>query len=91
MTARTDVYRCWAADGRLLYIGMSMGVAHRLSEHRRTAAWFPEVAKVTTQTYQSRDEAMTAERIAIQHERPIHNKDRHVPAMLPPITSETAA
>ncbi len=42
------LYRIYARDGRLLYVGISVQPAIRLAEHRRAASWWPEVDVLRT-------------------------------------------
>lgn len=67
------LYRCYDADGVLLYIGITQRGYDRFDNHRRSTAWWPEVASHTIQTYENRDEAQLAERHAIYREKPRYN------------------
>jgi len=67
------LYRIRDATGALLYVGITMNIAARLEAHRAGKAWFGDVAKIDVETFPSRLEALTAERVAIQTEDPIHN------------------
>ena len=66
----TALYRHFDAGGELLYVGISLSPAYRLSQHRDASHWFPRVATVTIEWLPSRDEALRAERAAIQSEHP---------------------
>jgi hypothetical protein len=68
------VYRCFAADGRLLYIGSARCHLARLANHKCLAPWWPEMAEVTTERYPTLFLARVAERKAIAEESPAHNK-----------------
>lgn len=72
---RTCVYRAYGADGRLLYVGISMNLDGRLTKHRR-AAWWPSVVEITVQWFDGREAAKAAERLAILNEQPLHNVTR---------------
>lgn len=75
------VYRCYDADGLLLYIGCTSNVARRVAAHRRASGgskasrWL----RVTMTRYEiegpfrGRDAGRDAERDAIQAERPLFN------------------
>ena len=68
------VYRCFAGDGRLLYIGFTAQLGTRMAGHKRSSPWWPEVAKVTRQEFTSEPAALAAERLAIQSEHPAYNR-----------------
>lgn len=67
------LYRHFAADGSLLYIGVSLSALHRLSAHKEHSHWFSDIARVEIQAFESREAALTAERKAIKEEKPRHN------------------
>ena len=74
----TFVYRCYATDGRLLYIGMSGNVDQRMSSHRGIpGGWARECTRVTRTGYATRELAVVAEADAICAEAPEFN--RHNP------------
>jgi predicted GIY-YIG superfamily endonuclease len=84
LTSRaTALYRHFAANGTLLYVGITCDVAKRQQEHARSKAWWPEVASTTVETHPDRYLAATAERAAIAHERPAHNVDRRGVRLVP--------
>ncbi len=68
------VYRCYADDGRLLYIGITGSYAARMSTHASTSPWWPEVANITLEPCLSLTAARAAERLAVQAEKPEHNR-----------------
>jgi hypothetical protein len=80
----TYLYRHFDAEGRLLYVGISLSAVHRLAQHR-ASAWFASIATVTIETFPSRAGAAEAERLAIQTEGPLHNikieRDEAAPSM----------
>ena len=67
------LYRLTAADGTLLYIGISDHWARRMGQHQATKPWFADVSGVNVTTYPTREDALAAERAAIKAERPLHN------------------
>lgn len=69
----TALYRHFAADGALLYVGISLSAVARLSAHEATAPWFRDIARVEVAWYPSRDLALAAEKAAIKRECPRHN------------------
>ena len=73
MGESTDLYRAWAADGTLLYVGMSFHSLSRLCQHRLNAVWFDQVETIKIERFESRGRAIIAEANAIRIERPKHN------------------
>lgn len=69
----SDVYRCFGANGELLYVGISTNGYARLEVHRRGATWWPSVTRIRVEQYRNRREAMRVEAIAIFTESPLHN------------------
>lgn len=69
-----QLYRHFAADGKLLYIGISLSAVNRLSQHSEHAPWFREIARVEIEPHPTREAAMKAEVAAIMAERPLYNK-----------------
>lgn len=66
------VYRLWAEDGRLLYVGSSRALRNRLKRHRDT--WGDLIASATWQEHPDARTMLDAERHAIQTEHPALNK-----------------
>jgi predicted GIY-YIG superfamily endonuclease len=68
------VYRCYDADARLLYVGVSFDPVVRMSLHRsaRVATWIADVARVEAEWYDNRPDALLAERRATLAESPLH-------------------
>lgn len=93
---QTAVYRCFAADGTLLYVGVADDVGKRWKEHAGDKPWWPLVVRQTVDWHDSRDEALRIERDAIRAERPVHNvvhavdRDRRKPVPVPLTTEERA-
>jgi hypothetical protein len=69
----TALYRLWAADGTLLYIGIADNLKARFDGHKLEKSWWGDVAKATVIWYGSRRDAFQAEDIAIKAERPLYN------------------
>jgi predicted GIY-YIG superfamily endonuclease len=67
------VYRCFDADGRLLYIGATNSFDQRKWHHRARTPWWVDVVRISTESHLNRSEALSAERAAIWHENPVHN------------------
>ena len=67
------LYRLFAADGTLLYVGVARDVPDRLRHHAREKEWWPEVVRWTSDRYLNRRFALAAEPGVIQRERPRYN------------------
>lgn len=80
----TSLYRHFAADGSLLYVGISLSWPTRTKAHVRGSRWFEQVAKVEIERFPTRTEALDAEREAIKREKPefnvVHNRAHDAPA-----------
>lgn len=70
---RTALYRLFDAEGALLYVGITVNVEQRWTEHERAKPWWPQVAEKRVEWFENRPLALTAELQAIKTERPIHN------------------
>jgi len=69
-----NLYRCYDANGALLYIGVSWTAPTRFRQHSAGSRWWADVATISLERCKNRRQAETAERAAIQRERPLHNK-----------------
>jgi hypothetical protein len=67
------VYRLYAADGTLLYIGSAYDPDGRCAEHRRKP-WWPEVTRRTEEWFGHRNKAYREELKAIGVENPRYNR-----------------
>ena len=74
---RTALYRHWDKDGTLLYVGISLSALARLGQHAEHAHWFKSIASVTIEHFETRADALAAERTAIRSEEPLHNLIRY--------------
>jgi len=68
------LYRFFAADGRLLYVGITENPGQRWESHMRTQPWWQRVRRQVSEWYPTREAAEAAELIAIRHEQPLFNK-----------------
>jgi len=81
----TTLYRHFNENGILLYVGISLKWTSRTKEHHRRSPWWRDVANITLQHFDTLKEARAAEKIAIDQEKPVHNKMRDFKAQkLPP-------
>lgn len=67
------VYRCFDAEGRLLYVGCTVNPKDRIAQHRDTAWWGDRIASARMTVFPHRDYALAKEREAIFAERPVCN------------------
>jgi predicted GIY-YIG superfamily endonuclease len=67
------VYWCYDKSGVLLYIGCTRNLELRLSEHRRTKAWWSEIVDIRSVEVATGVEACEIERQAIWNGKPLHN------------------
>jgi len=67
------LYRFYTATGQLLYVGITMNPAQRFKAHKGTKDWWGDVAGITIEHYETREDLAKAEWRAIQVERPMHN------------------
>lgn len=68
------LYRCYDADGALLYVGMTYNPPARMRQHAKRAAWYPLADSFRLTVFPSREYAAEKEREAIIRERPRFNK-----------------
>lgn len=66
------LYRLWAQDDRLLYVGVSTRLNARIKSHSRSLGDL--IARVTWEEHPSADAMLAAEREAIRDECPALNK-----------------
>jgi excinuclease UvrABC nuclease subunit len=66
------VYRAFDSEGRVLYIGQTCNLGRRISDHV-CSSWWCDAASITWEHFDSREDALEAERAAIRAERPPHN------------------
>lgn len=74
MSEVTTLYRLFDCDRRLLYVGISRNPGRRFMEHYADKFWWEDVHDIKLERYYTREDALDAERSAIQSERPLYNK-----------------
>ena len=72
---KTALYRAFASDGTLLYIGIARDWGARWAAHAELSVFFGEVAHLTVEWWPTRTEALAREAAAIAKEGPRHNKN----------------
>lgn len=70
---RAAVYRFYASDDTLLYVGVTQRFGTRWSNHAKQKPWWPQVARQTVVWYDTRTEALRVETDSIKMEKPMHN------------------
>jgi predicted GIY-YIG superfamily endonuclease len=70
---KIQLYRHFAKDGTLLYVGISKSEVKRRKQHAGEAKWFSEINRVEIEEFENREAALAAEKAAILTERPVHN------------------
>lgn len=68
----TALYRLYDAEDRLLYVGITVNLQDRMSDHQKQS-WWLRVASRTVTLHASRREAAKAEMVAIHDEHPLLN------------------
>jgi hypothetical protein len=87
----TELYRCFDAEGRLLYIGISWSSLARFLSHKDQSHWCRATARVAIEQLPTRAAAEDAERHAIATEKPLHNIVHAAPEMRTAEKSRRAA
>lgn len=86
----THLYRHFDAAGQLLYVGISISTVARLVQHRDSASWFAEIARVTVEKFETRRGALLAEAAAILNECPLFNRQLPISSDIARATSVKA-
>lgn len=73
-----ELYRCYAHDGSLLYVGISLNALNRLRKHKFKSMWFGSLTNLTVEHFPTRMAALIAEQQAIIREKPVYNRFRPV-------------
>jgi hypothetical protein len=73
---RCAIYRCFDADGVLLYVGCSRNPERRMDGHRSRSTWASQVARRADEWFPTVEAALGAEYMAIVDENPLHNRKR---------------
>lgn len=69
-------YEYYNEAGDLLYVGVTENMRTRISAHRSSSEWFPQVAKIRARFYTTAARAAEREVALLTNATPIHNKDR---------------
>jgi hypothetical protein len=76
---RPCVYRHFDIEGCLLYVGSCTNYARRMIDHKSQAPWFSQINRESIEFYETLSEALAVERRAIWFEKPMYNRQRHMP------------
>lgn len=71
------LYRHFADDGSLLYIGITGRIVHRTMTHFRSAPWEPLISRIEVERFSTRFAVLLAEKMAIQTEKPRYNQQHN--------------
>jgi hypothetical protein len=75
------LYRHFDPNGELLYVGISLHALNRQNRHFEKAGWRKSICQIVIEPFETREEALAAEELAIRSEFPkfnsVHNKRRH--------------
>jgi hypothetical protein len=67
------LYRMHDGFGRLLYVGRTINPIERMRDHRLGKDWWPRVAAILLEQFDTLEELVEAEAEAIRTEHPIYN------------------
>lgn len=73
MNTPTDLYRHFDSNGTLLYVGISLSTLNRLGQHKDNSRWYNSISNITIEKFNTREEALLAEKNSIINERPYYN------------------
>jgi predicted GIY-YIG superfamily endonuclease len=71
------LYRAFDDSRTLLYIGISGRWSERLHQHEKSSEWLERTDYVLIQRFDTREEVVEAEKLAIREEKPLYNKDHN--------------
>lgn len=69
------LYRHYDAQDRLLYVGQTRTMESRWAAHACHSNWYEHVATITLETFDNLEDVRKAERIAIEDEKPLLNRE----------------
>jgi excinuclease UvrABC nuclease subunit len=78
-----SVYLYYAANGRLVYVGVTDRGTRRMHEHADSKPWWPLVAGCAIEHYTSRTAALAREKFVIERYRPVFNVQHNPDGSLP--------
>ncbi len=78
-TSDAFLYRHIDAGGSLLYVGVTSDTERRLYQHKLYSPWAEDIADIKVECFPTREDALAAERKAIETERPRFNSTYSFP------------
>jgi len=76
---RTALYRHYSNSDELIYVGISKDPYRRTGEHKALSKWFDKVSTIKVEWFETREDALAAEKNAIKKEKPrfniVHNRN----------------
>lgn len=84
------LYRFYDRSDVLLYVGITVDLPSRVSNHRKEKPWWMDVHHITIQHFDTRGDALAAEYEAIRTEGPLYNIIHNdlIPVMAKPLTED---
>lgn len=73
MSEKTELYRHYNGEGLLLYVGISLSAINRFIQHKQISGWANQVTKIEIEVFDTREDALKAETLAINNENPVYN------------------
>lgn len=73
MEKLTTLYRFFDENDTLLYVGITIFMPQRARQHAKNSEWHRFATRAELEHFESREEALQAESIAIRTERPAYN------------------
>ena len=70
----TTLYRHFDSNDNLLYVGISLNEFNRFKQHMVNSDWPTDAAYTNYERFDTREEALLAEKQAIVNEKPLYNK-----------------
>ncbi|WP_051797284.1 GIY-YIG nuclease family protein [Catenuloplanes japonicus] len=80
------LYRFFDRADVLLYVGITANFGARIAKHARDKPWFDQVVDIRREHYSNRADALTAEKAAIQTEKPLYNDQHNEMTTIPGLT-----
>lgn len=87
---RHALYRFFDRSDVLLYVGITVDMGARFKKHGGDKPWWPQIDHIGIEWFETRQEALEAERNAITEEQPLYNTTHNSFIAEGPITPEQA-
>jgi predicted GIY-YIG superfamily endonuclease len=69
-------YECYSEAGDLLYVGVTENLRTRITAHKSSSKWYPQVTTMRARFYATAAQAAEREVELLATAAPIHNKDK---------------